>query len=92
MLLGLVAKFMRDLKWHVGSFLIKTFFFFCDFAEMKRVKHRTENKGGKGAHHSGTKKKEKPPPSQVEKKTKNKKQSVSTTIQSVSVQFVIFGL
>ncbi|XP_035478789.2 hepatoma-derived growth factor-related protein 2-like [Scophthalmus maximus] len=30
--------------------------------EMRKTKHRTETKGGKGAHHSGTKKKEKPPP------------------------------
>ncbi|XP_023276193.1 SAM domain-containing protein SAMSN-1 isoform X2 [Seriola lalandi dorsalis] len=32
--------------------------------EMRKTKHRTETKGGKGAHHSGTKKKEKPPSSQ----------------------------
>uniref|UniRef100_A0AAV2J6V5 Uncharacterized protein n=1 Tax=Knipowitschia caucasica TaxID=637954 RepID=A0AAV2J6V5_KNICA len=32
--------------------------------EMKGIKHRTENKGGKGTHHSGPKKKEKPPLSQ----------------------------
>ncbi|XP_055022657.1 uncharacterized protein LOC129412607 [Boleophthalmus pectinirostris] len=32
--------------------------------EMKRIKHRTENKRGKGAHHTGSKKKEKPPSSQ----------------------------
>nr|XP_020455950.1 uncharacterized protein LOC109960307 [Monopterus albus] len=31
---------------------------------MRKTKHRTETKGGKGAHHSGTKKKEKPPSSQ----------------------------
>ncbi|KAM8768144.1 uncharacterized protein AB9X84_020257 [Acanthopagrus schlegelii] len=31
---------------------------------MKKTKHRTETKDGKGAHHSGTKKKEKPPSSQ----------------------------
>lgn len=36
---------------------------------MRKTKHRTETKGGKGAHHAGTKKKEKPPPSQVRIKT-----------------------
>ncbi|XP_037631699.1 SAM domain-containing protein SAMSN-1a [Sebastes umbrosus] len=32
--------------------------------EMRKTKHRTETKEGKGAHHSGTKKKEKPPSGQ----------------------------
>ncbi|GAA6218330.1 uncharacterized protein LOC108898793 [Lates japonicus] len=32
--------------------------------EMRKTKHRTETKGGKGTHHSGTKKKEKLPSSQ----------------------------
>nr|XP_019950468.1 PREDICTED: uncharacterized protein LOC109634429 [Paralichthys olivaceus] len=32
--------------------------------ETRKTKHRTETKGGKGAHHSGTKKKEKLPTSQ----------------------------
>ncbi|CAN9511556.1 unnamed protein product [Ophioblennius macclurei] len=32
--------------------------------ELRRTKHRTETKGGKGAHHSGTKKKEKSPSNQ----------------------------
>ncbi|XP_030007968.1 SAM domain-containing protein SAMSN-1a isoform X2 [Sphaeramia orbicularis] len=32
--------------------------------EMKRIKHRTETKGGKGPHQTGTKKKEKPPSNQ----------------------------
>ncbi|XP_029964885.1 SAM domain-containing protein SAMSN-1a [Salarias fasciatus] len=32
--------------------------------EVRRTKHRTETRGGKGAHHSGTKKKEKSPSNQ----------------------------
>lgn len=52
------AVFVFELHLYLSHF-----YFF--FVEMKRTKHRVDNKGGKSAHQCATKKRDKNSPSQV---------------------------